>query len=232
MSSGPDPQSESIRLMRQRFAATRLPFPPALQRVLETEWLFLATCGTWFSGSQRLSIAAAARATDDARRLDTPDASPNESADAADELSPAALDAAAMIALAPATMTNSDIERWESAGLNRFELIEIVGIVSRLHAVDTLLLLNGTPVADLPPPVAGTPRRKAPRKAKQRASRLPTTAPGAIGALSGVPAESEARDRLHRALFGADRLAALPGLTRLQMEFLATKTSIVNQCVY
>lgn len=215
-------------LIREKLAETHVRFPPSLESTLQEEWLFLATCGTWFSGQQRVGIAAAARAA----QL-TGATSGNEAvALPGDDLTAVAIEAAGRVALTSVAISDGDIERWEASGLNRFELVEIVGVVARLQAVDTLFHLSGASVVELPDPIGGSPKRKAPRKAKQRASRLPTVNAGVKGALSGVPSESDAWLRLQSVLFDVEDTSALPGLTQVQAELLATRTSIVNHCVY
>ena len=208
--------------------ATILTVPGDLDAAIARQWDRLGLAGTWLTGVERLQVACIARsgrANDDAG---------TEGDAALDE--PSAL-VASLVGSHASTVTGQTVDHLESLGLRRQRYVEIVGVVSRVLAVDTFERGIGRPLRKLPRPVDGTPSRHTVAGAKRRAGWVPTV--GAISpptALSAVSDEAVAQAELHRALYlsyedMAD-LTAVRELTRAQMELVAARVSYLNDCRY
>jgi hypothetical protein len=201
-----------------------LPVPDGLRDELRQQWQRLAMPGTWLSGEDRVSVAGEARA---ARTF----------ADALTGLDPLLTEAAQSVSAA------ADLITWEwvgdllARGLTVEQFVEVVGIVSRLAAIDAYVRGVGSAEEPLPDPVAGEPARNRNPDVRLRQAFVPThPEDGARHALSAVPAEEDARDRLHARLYlSMEQMADLTYqdlLSRAQMELLAARVSLLNNCFY
>lgn len=188
------------------------------------EWQRLSGPGCWWSGAERVALARAARRA----RAGEPEA--------ATEVPTAAVEAAAAIFTEPAQIRDewvADI----AAEIGYAPYVEIVGVVSRLSAVDGFHRAMGLQAPPLPQPRPGSP----PGAEDERAGRGPAWVPmvgGAsiVHALSLVPDEAAAQEDMHGPLYltyeGMSDLKHAAGLTRAQMELVAARTSAVNECFY
>jgi alkylhydroperoxidase family enzyme len=202
------------------------PPPPvdSIDAVIDRQWAALGSPGTWMGGPERLALADIAR-------------TPPGVADSPDGADDPAVSAAMMVAHHPARLTAEHVDRFEASGLRHEQYVEVVGLVSRVLAIDTFDRgLDRTP-RKLPSPTAGEPSRSQVPDAKQRAGWVPTV--GAISpptALSSVTSEATAQEDLHAALYLAysdmGDLTAVRELTRAQMELVAARTSFVNDCFF
>lgn len=197
-----------------------------LTELHDREWARLAAPGTWLSGAQRTGVARAAR-----------------SGQAADSIEAAAV----TIHDTPATITREWLARLEADGLTLFEYVEVLGIVARLRALDTMMFGLGQDLRPLPEPIDGDPR-DAPLLDDTGATLdggwVPTVGPAfPPNVLSSVPAENEAMHDLHGSLYLApsgesegfsmgNMLVVRDGLNRSQMEFVAARTSLLNDCFF
>ncbi|MGE0140883.1 MAG: hypothetical protein AB7R77_24035 [Ilumatobacteraceae bacterium] len=191
-----------------------------IDAVLTAQWHELGAPGTWFRGSERVAIAQVCRDAD--RHVD---------------LAEATHDAARCVAHDAAGITAADVDWWESDGLDREHYVEVVGIVSRVVAIDTYDRAVGRLQRALPAPLDGEPSGQVEPAAKRRSGWVPAV--GAIGpptALSAVPAEALAQRELHTALYlsyeGMADLDATSGLHRTQMELVAARVSLLNDCFF
>lgn len=191
---------------------------------LNAEWTTLAAPGTWWTGAERVAIAGHARAAREGTPI--PDA----------DLGPAPARAAARLAASP----HVDAE-WVDAlladGLTPESYVEIIGIVGRVSAVDSLMFGIGAQPQPLPLPADGEPTRVRADDATMNGALAPTVgAPGAPSALSAVPAEVDAMFDLHGVLYLSLEEMAEPAidktLSRAQMELIAARTSLLNDCFY
>lgn len=197
----------------------------AFESLIDREWDRLGSTGTWWTSGERISIAA------DARR-----------AAAGEELSgdlPAPVEEATRrLSVEPATIRGTDVARWEMEGLDSFAYIELVGIVSRLMALDTASFGLDLKPRHLPEPRDGEPTRVRAEGAAITTGWTPTVGPaGAPSSLSAVPAEAEAMFDAHGVLYlSTDDMFEMQitreGLTRPQMELAAARTSVLNDCFY
>ena len=115
--------------------------------------------------------------------------------------------------------------------------VEIVGITSRLAAVDTFHVGLGVGLEPLPDPEPGDPSNAEEPSARPGAAWVPMVGGASITqALSLVDAESVAQEDLHGPLYltyeGMAEYDYVGGLSRAQMELVAARTSAINECFY
>ena len=193
--------------------------------LIDREWARLAAPGTWWTGEQRIGIAAETRA-----------ALAGEPSLGLLHAAPA--EACRRVAAEPATIRAIDLERWESEGLDGFAFVELVGIVSRLTAVDVASFGLGLQPAPLPEATSGEPALHRPEEAAVTTGWAPTIGPaGAPNSLSAVPAEAEAMFDIHGVMYATmDQMFDLKlernALSRPQIELVAARTSRLNDCFY
>jgi hypothetical protein len=122
-------------------------------QLAEREWARLASPGTWWTGAERISIAAEARGA--VRKASPTGVLPD-----------AATEAAWRVAAEAATIRSVDIERWADGGLDGFAYVELVGIVSRLMAIDVTEFGLGLDERPLPVALPGDRRARSPTTPK------------------------------------------------------------------
>lgn len=197
---------------------------PDLIDNLERTWANLARPGARWTGAERLTIADEARR---ARKQRPPGAT----------LPAAAIDAARLLAARPAAARRRWLEDLVAGGLDYERFVELVGVVSRLVAMDTFRHALGLPPEPLPEPVPGEPSGKVASQARRDRAWVPMVgAAGVTQALSLVPSENTELERFHGPMYLTfDQMsdpAFARGLTRPQMELVAARTSVVNECFY
>jgi alkylhydroperoxidase family enzyme len=190
-----------------------------IDEAITAEWARLARPGTWLDAAARIGVAEIAR--------------DRTTVDASDPVA----HAASLVAHHPATATAEFVDGIEAAGIRREQYVEIVGVVSRLAAVDTFERGVGRCPRPLPEPLPGPPTRQTVPGARRGGGWVPTV--GAISpptALNAVPAEASAQMELHGALYLTIEEMADPRiqreLTRDQMELIAARVSWLNDCTY
>ncbi|WP_164701205.1 hypothetical protein [Modestobacter sp. KNN46-3] len=204
--------------------AAVLPVPDGVRAELRREWGRLAAPGTWLSGEERVAVAREARA---ARTF----------ADAHTELEPVLVEAAQSVSAAANLITREWVADLLTRGMTIEQYVEVVGIVSRVAAVDAYVRGVGSAEEALPDSEPGEPTRRRNIDVRPRAAFVPTDPEdGARYALSAVPAEESARDQLHAQLYlSTPQMADLTHqneLSRAQMELLAARVSFLNDCFY
>ena len=200
---------------------TELPFGlrPDLLDGLRNQWESIAGPGTWWAGTERVAIAEAARG------LTT-------------EIIPSAAARAARTIYSDITSTSEEwVDQLLEDGLTMQQFVEVVGVVSRLAAVDEFTRALGGTLEPLPDPVAGEPARTESPAARRGRARVPMVGGASITqALSLVPAESAAQEAFHAPLYMSYAEMADYGferdLTRPQMELIAGRVSAINECFY
>jgi alkylhydroperoxidase family enzyme len=192
----------------------------AIDDVVDGQWARLGAAGAWLTGAERVELIRVAR--DPAVGVDL-DATTRE--------------AAVAVAHEAATITARAVDDLEAEGLARERYVEVVGVVSRVAAIDTYERGVGRTPREPPPVRRGEPSRSVVASARRRAGWVPTV--GAIGppsALTAVPAEAAAQEELHGVLYlsyaGMADLRCERGLTRAQMELVAARVSWLNDCVF
>lgn len=195
-----------------------------LVSAFDRTWLEIGAPGTWWSGAERVAIAASTRAwwTGTTPPADLPDA-------AAPVIRQIAREAAATT------------EEWVIGAcedLGEFRYVELVGVVARVVAVDTFARVLGMALPPLPEPLPGDPTQDPPpanlRRNRTWVSMATPSPPSVLGA---VPAASAAMNDL------CDHLYMPPSdmgdadwqqrkLNRTQMELVAATVSHHNECFY
>ena len=201
------------------FTEFSIPVRPDLLAGLRSLWSNLAAPGTWWSGAERMAVAEAARG-------------------GTTDLIPSIAAGAARTIYADITATSRAwVEGVLARGLTMPLFVEVIGVVSRLAAVDEFTRALGRPLEPLPEPLPGAPTREDPPSARSGRSWVPMVGGMSITrALSLVPDESEAQEEIHGLLYLSYEQMADQGfereLTRPQMELVAGRVSAINECFY
>lgn len=192
----------------------------AIDAVVDDQWSRLGSAGTWMTGAERVELIRMARNDATLGEVGLPIRT-----------------AAMAVAHHAATITAGTVDDVESGGVCREQYVEIVGVVSRIAAIDTYELGLGRRPREVPATRPGEPTRSVVAAARRRAGWVPTVGPiGPPTALNAVPAEAAAQESLHGVLYlsypdMAD-LHAQRGLSRAQMELVAARVSYLNDCLY
>lgn len=200
-----------------------IPLRADIPALFVREWARLAGPGAFWNGRERVAIAETARG---AREW---------SADGAG-LPGAAVEAARLLGARPAAADRAWVEATQDdLGPGRY--VELVGVVSRSAAVDAFHRAVGSQLPSLPEPAAGEPTGELDGAARPGPAWVPMVGGSSIvQALSLVPAEAAAQEDMHGPLYLTYRqmedLSFVRGLSRSQMEFVAARTSAVNECFY
>ncbi|NNC90967.1 MAG: hypothetical protein HKN80_00605 [Acidimicrobiia bacterium] len=206
------------------FVAAAVEVRTDIRRLFRREWERLASAGTWWNGRERVDIARAARRA----RFDGED-DPSS-------LPSLAIEAAETISARPASIRRPRVDAiTDDLGYPRY--VEIVGLTSRLAAVDTFHVGLGVALEPLPEPEPGEPSRSEEPLARPGAAWVPMVGGASITqALSLVDAESVAQEDMHGPLYltyeGMAEFDYVGGLSRAQMELVAARTSAINECFY
>lgn len=199
---------------------------PELTSGLDREWDRMAASGTWFTGAERVALAAVARA-----------AREHHDAPVVDLPAPA-VEAAARLSVDP-HVDQAWIDDLAAGGLAIEPYVEILGVVSRIAAIDTFLFGVGLPLRALPTETSSDePTRQVVADAVVQGALVPTVGvPFPPTALTAVPAEAEALGDLHTVLYLSmvemgDQQIVRDGLNRIQIELVAARTSLLNDCGY
>lgn len=249
------PEPEQTTLPTKLATAMR----PALAYERERAWHRLAGAGTWFSGAERLAIAAEARHAMQCAlcRARKQALSPYQVAGAHESLGQ--IDATLVEAVHRLTTDAGRItRRWVGSlfeqGLPDTHYVEAIGIVAVITALDTLDRALGLAQHALPDPIAGRPTRARPAGARSDLAWVPTVAPGDITpgeldafavhgdknihrALSLVPQEVLAFFDLDVELYLKDQQIRdfdreYRAISHAQIELLAGRVSALNGCYY
>ena len=154
-----------------------------LAETQDQAWRRLASAGTWWTGAERVAIAAETRNARDCplcaaraaalslmavhgthARLDSP-------------LSDAAIEAIHRIRTDPGRLGETWFLRLREAGLDEAEYVELVSIVAVVSAVDTFRRAAGLAAWTLPVPLPGDPTRHRPAGARPGLAWVATLAP-------------------------------------------------------
>jgi len=239
------------------YAGLALPIPEALREAHRRAWQGLARPGAWWTGAERVAIAAEVRAARacglcrERKAALSPHAVAGEHA-ATPSLPAPAVEAAHRIASDPGRLTRAWYEKLGAAGLSDAHYVELVGVVVTVVNLDALHRALGAEPEPLPEPLPGAAARErppvvegdawvpwlAPDSAEARAlfegrSRVPNVA----RALSLVPGEVRQLKELSEAHYlriadVIDPRARLAALSRPQMELIAGRVSALNECFY
>jgi alkylhydroperoxidase family enzyme len=188
-------------------------------------WRRLGEPGTWWSGADRVAIATEGRRA----RAGEPSGG---------ELTGVAGDAARTVGATPANTSEAWVDSLIDAEFTPAHYVELVSIAAQTSAIDAFHHASGLPLEPLPEPDDGEPSREQPASPTRRTRAwVPMTGPPSIPlALSAVPAEVESWDILHDAMYMSSEEMGDPdfrrALHRTQMELVAARTSLINQCFF
>lgn len=201
-----------------------LPVRPGLLRAIERTWQEMGEPGARWTGAERVEILRAARAAVDGQEAPT-------------ALPPAAREAAARLATAPASTTESWVtDVTEAVGEPAY--VELVGVVARVAAVDTFCRLLGITPPPPPSAILGEPSGEpVPASARRNRTWVAMVTPLAPLVLGAVPSTEAALNALCDELYLPPSRIGEPGfarglLDRPRIELVAATVSCVNECFY
>ncbi len=221
-------------------------------------WQRLGEPGTWWTGAERVAIAAEAR---NARRCSLcrerkAALSPNAvqgSHDSQGALPDGAVDVIHRVVTDPGRLSKDWLEQLLAGGLEDTHYVEIIGVIITVVTIDVFCRGVGVPPHPLPSPVDGEPTRRRPESAKMEAAWVPMIAQGKekgpeadlyregdyphVGrALSLVPDEVRGMKGLLVAQYVPVHqvidVRVNRSISRAQMELIAGKVSALNGCFY
>ena len=239
--------------------AARLPIRPDLARALEAAWLTLAMPGTWWSGAERIAIAAEARHAESCalcrqRKEALSPYSAEGHHGSLDALPSEAVEATHRLVTDAGRITETWVRQSVDGVLGEERYVEIISIVAIITALDTFDRARGRPRRPLPTPVAGQPSRHRPAGAKRSLAWVSTLAPGSVGPNDPNPFPVHGDKNIHLALslvpqevfnfFDLDVELYLKdheirdfsreyrAISHRQIELIAAQASAVNRCFY
>jgi hypothetical protein len=218
--------------------------------------------GNWFSGAERLAIAAESRRAPScslcrerkAALSPTHVRGEHERASDPSLLSAPSVEIAHRIRTDSGRLSRAWFEQTLASGIEVGAYVEAVGVVALLAGLDHFCRALGVPFLPLPAPVAGKPSRRTPAGLRSDIAWVPILTPeNASGpeadlydaspvipniarALSSVPDHVRMLQRLTRShyLALADMGDPTKGraIDRLQIELVAARVSALNECFY
>lgn len=237
-----------------------LPIRADLTAAHARAWQHIAKPGTWWSGAERVAIAAEARQAMSCELCRRRKAALSAEAvsgihDDLGGLSEAAVEAIHRIRSDPGRLTRTWLARLLASGLTVEQYVEIVGVVAVIVALDTFARGIGIGLQDLPSAIPGPPTRRRPKGAKLGSAWVPWVErdDATLEEASMYPAD-RAPANIHKAMslvpdavrgfFDLVVHQYLPGsamrdfsreyraITHAQIELLAGRVSALNRCLY
>ena len=218
----------------------------------------LRTPGSWWSGAERLAIAAESRNGDSCPlcrvRLDSlsPESPPGEHARVS-ALPEALVEAVHRIRTDPGRLSKPWFEKTLASGISEGHYVEAVGVVTFTAGLDSCCRALGIPAFELGEPAPGEPSRHRPANLEEGQAWVAMLPPeGATGpeadlydpgfvpniarALSQVPDHVRTLRLQSEVQYVSLADIADPSvrrdLDRLQMELVASRVSALNECFY
>jgi hypothetical protein len=241
------------------YTAAGVPIRDDLREAQQFVWDHIHSAGTWWTGAQRVAMAAEVRraVTCDLCRLRKAALSPNAVSGAHDTLGtlPAnVVDLIHRVRTDPGRLSRAWFDGVIASGLSAQQYVEVIAVVTLVSGLDFFARALGIAPFPLRPPSPGEPSRHVPTRAKGGTAWVPIISPqdasgpeaGLYGdvpivphimqALSFVPDEARALQRSSEAHYVP--LAALGDptvgrtLDRTQIELIASRVSALNECFY
>lgn len=231
---------------------------PDLPDAHQRAWDRIARAGTWWTGAERVAIAAEVRNAGRCRvcrerKQALSPAAVTAPHDSVSELAAPALDAVHRVTSDPARLTKAWFECARADGLDEGAYVELVGVVVTVVSIDSFCRGLGVPAHPLPEPLPGEPSRYRPEAAvlegawvatipasAARGAEADLWSPGRTGnvirALSLVPDEVRTLSDLGAAHYLPFNrmmdLRAARSIDRMQIELLAARVSTLRECFY
>ena len=219
-------------------------------------WEHVAAPGTWLDAAQRVAVADETRRARgcalcrERKAALSPFAVEGEH-DHAGILSPPIVDAVHRVTTDAGRLTESWYRSLLDQGLTAEAYVEVIGIVVLVISVDRFHHAMGLRLEDLPSPLPGKPSGVRPtgvvegeawvpmlngKRAAEEIGMKGPAAPFVIRALSLVPSELKAWQDLSAAQYlGPDQMLDLGSprkISRSQIELVAGRVSLLNECFY
>jgi hypothetical protein len=241
------------------YSAAGIPVREDLTQAQAEHWAHLASPGTWWTGAERVGVAAESRQAlacelCTARKTALSPASVPGEHDSLGGLPGHAVEVIHRVRRDPARLSNRWFQGVMTSGLGVGAYVELVGIVTMLAGLDAFARALGIPPFPLPEPRPGEPSRYTPGGTREGTAWVPMLAPeDAAGpeaelyegepfvphimrALSLVPDEVRALRRLSHAHYvpkgKLQDTSYGRDLDRMQMELVAARVSALNECFY
>lgn len=236
-----------------------LPMRTGLADAIEEAWWRLARPGTWWSGAERVAIAAEVRlaASCDLCRRRKAALSPytvDGVHDSHGELPAEAVEAAHRLASDAGRITEKWVRGIADGPLGEERYVEIMAIAAIVTGLDTFERALGRDLRPLPEPVAGAPSRRRPVGAKRNLAWVATLAPEDLTSADPDPYTVHGDKNIHRGLslvpqevfnfFDLDVELYLQdqeirdfateyrAISHAQIELIAARASSINACFY
>ena len=240
-------------------AGRSLPIRAGLAHALEDAWQRLARPGTWWSGAERVAIAAEVRRAATCglcgqRKAALSPYTVHGDHDSDAVLAADAVEACHRLATDAGRVTETWVRGIVDGPLGEERYVEIVAVTAIVTALDTLDRALGRPLRALPAPQAGDPTGDRPPGAKHNLAWVATLAPQDIAAGDPDPYAVHGDKNIHRAVslvpqevfnfFDLDVELYLRdheirdfaqeyrAISHAQIELIAARASSINACFY
>lgn len=196
---------------------------PGRAAAVDRAWSNLTGPGPTLTSAERIEVIGAAREAW-AGRTSAPDGS-------------LLAEAAFWLSKDAGGLTGGVVADFERRGLDRFRYLEVVGVVARLSNVDFYARGIGATLPSLPNPDPAPPSGVVAPGAAITDGWVPATGPlYAPGSLDALPEEGDALRDIHEPMYMPMEEMGDQGyvdiLTRAQIEYVAARTSFLNECFY
>ncbi len=153
------------------FESSPVPVRADIIEVHEYCWRKLAEPGTWWTGAERVAIAAEVRNARRCRlcterKASLSPASVQGEHDSEGSLPASVVEMAHRIATDPARLSKKWHEQILAAGLTDTHYVEALAVVARTVYIDTFCRSIGSELHELPAPLSGEPTRRRPAQAR------------------------------------------------------------------
>jgi hypothetical protein len=260
LTDGPPAEKEGVLVDSLAYASAPVTVRRDLVDAQIRAWRGLGRPGTWWTGAERVAIAAEVRAAARcalclARKAALSPYTVAGIHDGPAELPPVVIEAVHRIATDPGRLTRQWFVRLLDGGLGDAAYVELLGVLVTVLGIDAFCRAIGVPPHPLPHAESGTPARTRPAAARDEGAWVPTIpgnaaggefadlyadipglVPNVIRALSLVPDALRTMKDLGAAHYmtTAEMTDLTHGrsLSRAQMELIAGRMSALRECFY